>query len=287
MSGVSPEPFSFPAGADLLELAFVENPSADAQVWWESPGVRYKAVVLRRTEASLAAPVPSAPDRILLLSVPGGGESDLELVQSWQTHMEEHGTPVNSHVRSVLLTLHGAHVVWQPNRIIAVAAPERLPTVCRAAVAATSGEFELRALEQQLDRQWDHVRADSRLAFEFGERDVGLREELAERFQQTVAMRARLERLTPHVLVPHVHPPTLASQVGERLRERLRMAERLELADGKLEAQERIYELCSQRSSEFMVARTGHMLEWVIIILLLSQTVLLVIEFLSSRTSSG
>lgn len=92
----------------------------------------------------------------------------------------------------------------------------------------------------------------------------------------------RFARLVPCVLVPHVHPPTLASQIGERLRERTRMADRLELVEGKLESQEHIYELCSHRTSEFMVARKGHHLEWVIIILLLVQTVLLMLDLLSS-----
>lgn len=60
------------------------------------------------------------------------------------------------------------------------------------------------------------------------------------------------------------------------------MSDRLELLEGKLEAQERVYELCGQRASEFMLARTGHHLEWAIILLLLTQTALLVIELLSS-----
>lgn len=287
MNGISSDPIALSAGAEVLELALVENPGADAQIWLDSPESRYKAIVVRRGASSISWSGPVAPNHVLLVTIPAGGESDLEQVQRWQEHCERVGTPVNAHVRSVLLSLHGAHVIWQPNLLVVVAAAERMQTVCRAAVLATCAELELRSIEQTLDARWDAVTADARLAFEFTERDVARKPELGERFQQTVVLRARFERLAPQAIVPHVHPPTLASQIGERLRERLRMAERLELADGKLEAQERVYELCSQRTGEFMVARTGHMLEWVIIVLLLSQTVLLVIEFLTSGGTAG
>jgi uncharacterized Rmd1/YagE family protein len=83
-----------------------------------------------------------------------------------------------------------------------------------------------------------------------------------------------------------VYPPTLASQVGERLRERLRLQERLEASGGRLEAQERVFELCSQRLTEFSLARRGHTLEWIIIVFLAAQTVLWLLDLLGSASKS-
>lgn len=287
MNESSLDRMELPAGAEGWELSFAENPGADAEIWTQCPGIRVAAVAVRRWEPREGLPEGAMPTRMLLVTIPGGAESDLEAVQRWQAYVDRRGTAVDAYQRSILLTLHGAQVIWQPHLIIAVAPPDRLTDVSRAAVLASAYEHELRALERRLDERWDEVQVDARLAFEFAERDMARRGELADRFQRTVSMRTRLERLAPQIQTPHVHPPTLASQIGERLRERLHMAERLELADGKLEAQERIYELCSQRSSEFVVARTGHLLEWVIIILLLSQTVLLIIEFLTSRSATA
>jgi hypothetical protein len=54
--------------------------------------------------------------------------------------------------------------------------------------------------------------------------------------------------------------------------------------DGKLGTQENVYELCGQRTSEFMVARTGHHLEWAIIVLLAFQTVMWLIDLSASAS---
>jgi uncharacterized Rmd1/YagE family protein len=91
----------------------------------------------------------------------------------------------------------------------------------------------------------------------------------------------RAVRLAPRVHLPHVHPPTLASQLAERLRERARLPERLEHLREKLELQFHAVELASQRVSDYALARTGHTLEWVIIIMLAAQTILLLVELLA------
>jgi uncharacterized Rmd1/YagE family protein len=70
--------------------------------------------------------------------------------------------------------------------------------------------------------------------------------------------------------------------VGERLRERTRLAERTEVLGGQLELFERVYELCGHRASEFTLSRKSLTLEWVIIILLAVQTLLAIIDLLSN-----
>jgi len=274
---------SWPPGSELLEFAFSAMESGGPTVWMELGDAAQNKVVLvnRATPTSLHA-LSEAAGNLVLVTVPATGGDAAEWVHRLQDGFESAPAPPGTPVKSILLTLHGAQILWRPNRLLVLAPPERLPAVCRAIVAASFYEAELRCLEQTIDAGWEHVQADSPLAFEFDNRAIPRRSELSQRFQAVLALRTRFARLAPHVLVPHVHPPTLASQIGERFRERTRMAERLELVDGKLDTQERIYELCSHRASEFMVARTGHNLEWVIIILLLTQTMILLIDFLSS-----
>ena len=239
------------------------------------------------TTKSTTAATTTTKDAVTLTLtvVPQSAATTVEYVQSWQATWESLPPIEGGPVQSILLTLQGAQILWRPERVFVVAPPERLATVCRAIVEATWHEAELRSLEQATDSYWNEVEEHAPLAFEFDSRSLARRGELAERFRNVQSLRARFARLAPHILVPHVHPPTLASQIGERLRERMRMADRLELLDGKLDAQERIYEMCSQRVSEFMISRRGHRLEWAIIALLLIQTVIVLYEFFFSSAT--
>jgi uncharacterized Rmd1/YagE family protein len=94
-------------------------------------------------------------------------------------------------------------------------------------------------------------------------------------------LRARLARIAPAVLAPPIYPPTLASQVADRLRERLRIVARHEAASIQADVFRDTYDMCGQRASDFMLARTGHRLEWVIIVLLAAQLLLWAFEYLA------
>jgi hypothetical protein len=173
-------------------------------------------------------------------------------------------------------------VFWARGCVALVAPPERRAAVRRALLEFAHVEAELRAIETDLGARWPELEADAPLAFEFDEGAARKKQQLAQRFLQVLALRARLARITPQVLCPHVHPPTLASQIGERLRERTRVAQRLEFAGGQLEVFERVYEQCGQRASDFGLARTGHTLEWIIIVLLFAQIVLVSVELMAA-----
>ena len=182
----------------------------------------------------------------------------------------------------ILVTLPGARIFWAPGRAVAVASPGRAGVVRAALLEFVRTEDELRGIETELTELWPQLEADSPLAFEFAERSVRGRRHLARRFARVISLRAGLARLTPRILLPHAHPPTLAGQVGERLRDRSRLAQRLEFLEGQLEVFERVYDACAQRSSDFMLARRSHALEWVIIVLLLSQIILVGVEMMSA-----
>lgn len=218
-----------------------------------------------------------------LIVVPDDSSLGMETVQHLQEWLERIESE-DSFARTQLLALQGAQIVWHPRCVVVMVPINRLQTVCQAVLEGYFYESELRAIETALESNWENTMGDAPLGFEFNASAVSRRSELAERFHEVLKLRTRLARLTSHIVVPHVYPPTLASQIGERLRERLRMEERLELADEKLEVQEDVYELCSHRTSEFMVARTGHLLEWVIILLLGFQTILWIVDILSTAT---
>ncbi|MBL8890628.1 MAG: hypothetical protein JNL67_11680 [Planctomycetaceae bacterium] len=220
---------------------------------------------------------------LTLVMVPDDASLGMATVQRLQDWLERRESE-DSFARPQLLALQGAQIVWHPQCVVIMVPANRVQTVCQAVLDGYFYEAELRSIEAALEGNWENTLGDAPLGFEFNATAVSRRSELAERFQEVLKLRTRLARLTSNIVVPHVYPPTLASQIGERLRERLRMEERLELVEGKLEVQEHVYEMCSHRTSEYMVARTGHHLEWVIILLLGFQTILWIVDLLSTAT---
>ncbi len=274
-----PQPDALPHNAVLQRIAFVPHTEA-GQVVMEFPNpIRRRAVLVEETESH-----PITEGELLVASVISEVGEDLELLnklRAWVEVANPTGSPP-----SQTLTLYGTQIVWASGRVAIVAQGDRFESVRKALIEVLYYEAELRNIENDLNERWHLLESDSPLAFEFNERSVRKRPQLAERFQQIIALRARLARVTPHVLCPHVHPPTLASQVGERIRERTRMPQRLEFLGEQVEVFERVYESCGQRASDFMLSRNSNTLEWVIIVLLAVQILLSTFDMMAS-TGTG
>ena len=181
-----------------------------------------------------------------------------------------------------LLGLQGAHLVSAPGWIVVLAAEDRLEVAVEAAVTACITDAELRRVETSLASSWGPLRSLAPAAFEPTPATLAGRAQLQEAYGALLELRETTTRLGPRVMVPHVYPPTLASQVGERLRERLRMYERFELLEPTLLAQEQVHGLVAERVGETLNARKGHALEWTIILLLGAEVVLLLFDMMVS-----
>ena len=184
--------------------------------------------------------------------------------------------------KCLLISLQGAQILWSPGRAAVLAPAERLPAVRPALIEFSQHEAALRDIEREVEAGWPDLEADSALAFDFTEKALGRREELARRFQRVIGLQARLARLVPQVHRPLIHPPTLASQVSERLRERTRIIDRLEFVGGQIEVFDHVYEMCSQRASDYMHSRKGHTLEMIIIAILVASFILQMVDLLST-----
>lgn len=179
------------------------------------------------------------------------------------------------------MAFQGSRIRWSPRRCAILAPAERLATIRRAVIEVSEHDRTLRQVERAMEDAWPELDTDAPLAFDFGERSVGRRDELRDRLGRVLHLRARLARMAPAVLAPPVYPPTLASQVADRLRERLRIVARHEAASIQADVFRDTYDMCGQRASDFMLARTGHRLEWVIIVLLAAQLLLWGFEYLA------
>ncbi len=267
---------ALPAGAQFHRIAFAAGPATGETVLAEFPPALGRRVVVIGTDPA-ATP---ARGELLVLAVPATVDEEPDLL----AEIRDWADPPTAGAERTgqLLMLQGAQVVWTPARLAVVAIPDRLHAVRNAAVEVAYYDAELGAIETELASLWPELEADTPLAFAFAEQSVRLRRQLAARFRRVFTLRTRLARIAPFVLAPHAHPPTLATQLNERLRERVRMAHRVESLDTQLEVFERVYEGCGQKASEYLIARTGHTLEWIIIVLLLAQTILVTVELLSA-----
>jgi hypothetical protein len=153
-------------------------------------------------------------------------------------------------------------------------------------IEASYYETGLCKVEASLGQSWPLLEADMPLAIEFNQQSIPKRKQLRDRFRQILQQQAHMARIGPYVHAPHMYPPTLASQISERLRDRTRMMHRHEFLDDQLEVFHTVYESCAQRSSDFMLARSGHTLEWIIIVILLVQTLFSVVEMMAG-TGAG
>lgn len=186
----------------------------------------------------------------------------------------------------VQLRLYGVDVIWSPSKVAAVAAAERFAIVRDAIYDFTATEAELSIIEQQIDAAWPDYERDLPLAYGFSETTAQLRDGLQDRYGRVMSLAGRLARISRRIHEPAPQPPTLAGQIGERLRERLRLADREEAADGCLEVLTAHYEACGQRASDFAIARRESLLSWTIIILLAMETILLAVDLLSANAGS-
>ena len=186
----------------------------------------------------------------------------------------------------VAVPLYGCHVVWAAGRGAVLGPSDRLPHLRASLAEFAVREADLRDVEQRTSALVDAAEADAGLAFTPGDRCLERQVDLAARYRETIGLRRRLALLAPAVHAPPVHPPTLASQLAERLRDRTRLPDRLELVTERIEIAGDVYEACGQRAGELGIAHRQNRLEWAIVVLLVIQTALIVVELLSWSTAS-
>ncbi len=278
MSMIQDKPGLMPPGSTVVKIQIRTDVEPGQAVLHTLPAsTRAKAVEVTDELSS------TSPGTIEILMIPGTSLNDSqfsELARNWVGSLLRDGN------RSVLpVVLQGAMIYWSPQRTAVIAPIDRINAVQGAMIEFCYFEHELRKMEEDIVARWPQLEQDTPLAFEFVEKAVSKKHELMRRFQDVIRMRAQLARLAPHIECPPVYPPTLVSQVGERLREKARLSERLQFVREQVDVFEKVYEMCGQRVSDFMSSRTAHTLEWVIIILLAAETILLIVDLLSSTAN--
>ena len=263
---------SLPSGSIVRHVVYASQPGDNQNTLFALP----KPI----GRWALLANEPNQGLSILTIPV---GDVDCLVAQTQARHWVE-ASAIPDRAPGMMMTLQGTMVFGSAERIAVLAAPERLDVLSNTLIEVAWFDGELRRLETEIADRWCDWEGDIALGFEFDEKSLDKRQHLRQRYGEVMRMRACLAKIAPHVNCPHTHPPTLASQLAERFRDRARMTHRHEMLSDQVEVFEKIYEACGQRVSEFVNTRSSNILEWVIIILLLMQMLLVLFEILTKAT---
>lgn len=266
--------------ATLHHIRFVEQVTDDQVVLLEfAHPVSRKAVdVVTELDAPPAPPETSNADELLVLTVPPQLKDNprwRDEIHKWGTHTTDRraAPPITVKIKNV-------EVLWRPGRAVIFAALEQAEPMLEALVDFAFFEGELRKLEREIADFWPEVERDTPLAYEVKKNDPERFEEVRRQMDTVLARRMRHARMESNLYWPPAYLPRPAYELGELLREEASVEDRVELVDGQLEVQESVFELSSQRISDYRLTRHGLILEWIIIIVLVGECFLILGEIL-------
>jgi hypothetical protein len=222
-----------------------------------------------------AKPEPGGVDILAVPCLPADHPDLREEVNNWVAR-----SAPGEMALSLGIVTHGVQVFWRPGVAAILAAPDRMDAILNAVVEFCYYENELRKLEQEVGAAWHDLEADTPLAHDVTPHALERREQIAQRTEVALQRRMRHARIQPHLNRPSALLTLQAQELGQRLREKSKVEERHESLDGQLGAFERIYEMASQRISDFRSSREERKLEWFIIVLLAAEVLLLLAELL-------
>lgn len=141
-------------------------------------------------------------------------------------------------------------------------------------------EGELRRIEAEVAHTWDELEQDSPLAFEVAPADLKRTSEVGQRMGRILQHRICAARMEQHLYEATPAIAGTAQKLAEELRERARIEQRMEALDTQLEVAEGVYEMAAQRIGEFTAAHEGQRIEWIIIVLLGAEAILMLFDVL-------
>jgi len=178
----------------------------------------------------------------------------------------------------VFVKYRGLELMWRPGHAVLQCDSEQADMLLSAVVEFAHYEAELRRIEGEIADAWAELEQDKALAFEVTPAGLERSEAVGARMNRVLQRRIRLARIEPHLYDPDAKLPAASQKLGEELRAKARTDARLETVDAQLEVFEGIYEMSGQRMGEYRAARQEHVLEWIIILLLAAEMLLLLAQ---------
>lgn len=179
---------------------------------------------------------------------------------------------------AVSVKLRGVELRWRPGRAALECDAEQAELLLPALAEFAHYEGELRRIEDEIAQGWAAAEEDRPLAFEVTAADLRRSDEVGGRMAGALGRRMRLARMEAHLFAPDVRFSPAGQRLGEALREKAQVEARAEIVDGQLEVFEHIYEMGAQRMGEYRAAHQEAILEWVIIVLLAAEALLMAVQ---------
>lgn len=268
-------------GASERRIRFVEAITADDVVLmtFTDPAPRYAIlaeVPATATREVAAGPLGDVLDVVLLpwSTLPQGTPFGTNQgFAEWLEKANDPGAPPPVYVK-----YRGVELMWRPGRAMLQCDSEQAESLLSAVVEFTYYDGELRRIEGEIAHAWAELEQDKALAFEVTPAGLERSEAVGARMNQVLQRRIRLARIEPHLDEPGASLPAASQKLGEELREKARIEARLQTVDAQLEVFEDVYEMSGQRMGEYRAARQEHTLEWVIIVLLAAEMLLMLAQ---------
>jgi hypothetical protein len=258
-------------GAGEYRIRFVEQIAGDDVVLmaFEDPAPRYAVL------AGAGAAAGEAGEILDVVLLPPSGASPGMQAEAGQSGIGGEA--------SIFVKYRGVELTWHPGRAVLQCESDQATALLSAVVEFDHYERELRRIEREIADGWAELEQDKALAFDVTPADLKRSEAVGTRMNQTFGRRIRFARIEPHLYEPQATLPAVSRKLGEELRAKARIETRLETVDGQLEVFEHVYEMSGQRIGEYRAAREEHVLEWVIILLLAAELVLLLAQTVWKR----
>jgi hypothetical protein len=233
------------------------------------------AVLAQATDAETAAGAAAGDTLEVALLRPGTSEGEIEKALGLETAEDADITAA-----PICVKARGVELRWRPGRAVLECDADQAELLLAAVVEFAHYEVELRRIEDEIARGWPELEQDQGLAFEVSPTDLRRSQVVGERMAETLGRRMRLARMEAHLSGPGARLEAAGQRLGEALREKAETEARAEIVSGQLEVFEGIYEMSAQRMGEYRAARQEGILEWVIIVLLAGEVLLMAAQAL-------
>jgi hypothetical protein len=221
---------------------------------------------------SLGAPVRAPAEGLEILAIVAGSPDEAGWRKNVRGWVEADAAP------AVLAKVGDLRVWWAPGRAAILAPAEEIQPAVLAIAELAFYEAELRRVEAETAAAWPEADEDTPLAYDVTARDLARQEALGRRTVAVFDRRIRQTRIEPHLRQAGASLPPAARRLGNLLRRKARIPERLESLDSGTEVYEYIYELASQRMGEYRNSRRERLLEIIIIAILLFETCVMMVD---------
>ena len=259
----------------FYRVQFVAQPEPNQTVLFEFEHPTSRKAVVLSAEVKVLPPKPDIPkpDELEVLAVP----YETKNLTEWDSKLRSwvKSAAPNDNWSLISVNVEDMQVLWYPGRAVLYAPTERVEPMLTALAEFAFYEGELRKLEQENAARWPQAESDAPLAYEVTRRNLHQKKLVGERSFQVLQRRIRHVRIELYLFSPAAHISRLGQKLGEQLREKAHIEDRLEILDGQIEVYEDIYEMIGQRMSDYEHFRREFVLELLIVLLLAAEAIIL------------